>query len=56
MLLVSSGRMIDKWWIEKDLEGNSYGLIKVLYLCLSGGNETNHKHASHSMADDLAEI
>jgi hypothetical protein len=32
--MMSSGRMIGKWWIEKDLEGNGYGLIKVLSLCL----------------------
>lgn len=46
--MMSSGRVIDKWWIEKDLEGNSYGLIKVLSLCLSGGmrETTNMLHTA----------
>jgi hypothetical protein len=44
--LVSNSRIIGEKVIGKDLEGNSHGIIKVLYWRLLGGTEENHSTLS----------
>jgi hypothetical protein len=35
-------RIVTEWWIGKDFEGNSHGLIEVLSQHLPGGTEESH--------------
>lgn len=41
---VTDVRMIDKWWIGKDLEGRGHGLIEVLSQHSSGVIKENHEN------------
>lgn len=39
-----NGRIIDEWWLGKDLEGTSRGLIEVLFQHFSGRTVENTKN------------
>jgi hypothetical protein len=41
--IASNGRITEEWWIGKDLEGGSRGLIELLSRHLPGGAERNHE-------------
>jgi hypothetical protein len=41
--IVSDGRMTDKRWIEKALEGGGRGLSELLFRPLPGRTEENHR-------------
>jgi hypothetical protein len=41
--MASSGRMVDEWWIGKDLEGGGRGINEVLSRNLPGGTKENHE-------------
>jgi hypothetical protein len=41
--VASNGRMTNEWWIAKDVEGSSWGLIVVLFWNLPGWAEENHE-------------
>jgi hypothetical protein len=44
--IASDGRVTDKWWIRKELEGSGPGLIEVLSWNLHGIIEGNHNNFS----------
>jgi hypothetical protein len=54
--IASNGRMMDEWWIGRDLEGSCHIQIEVLSLHLPGGTEENHKKTSVRKAGAPAKI
>jgi hypothetical protein len=50
MMLSVSGLYSIRWqdYLERNWEGSSHGLIKVLSLHLSGGTEENHENLSQN--------
>jgi hypothetical protein len=43
VMSLKDGKVIDAWWIEKDIEGSGRGLIEMLFLHFSGGTEENYQ-------------
>jgi hypothetical protein len=44
--IASTGRMIDEWWIWKDLEGSDIGIIETVFRNLLGGNQESTEYLS----------
>jgi hypothetical protein len=40
------GRMIDEYWIGKDIEGRGHGLIEVVFRNLPAETENNRENVS----------
>jgi hypothetical protein len=45
--IASDGRVIDEWWIGKDLGGSSHSVIELLSWNFLGGTEENYRNLNH---------
>jgi hypothetical protein len=53
--IASNERMIDSWWIGKDLEGSVRGLIEIQSWYIPEETEENHKKTAGRTPSVLAE-